>query len=150
MNGWGGARNRKFSEEQLEEIKVVLWELCKANPTIHIQEYQKEIGRKLDIAISATSIRRIFKKWRWSWKNVEYKQINKYTHENIINYGNYLLWLNSQHWKHLKYLDEAHFVNRGMIAPFLISHTCRFMPETGIVPSWSPYPFDPIKKIQPW
>jgi hypothetical protein len=110
---WGGTRTRKFSESELLDIKSKLWLICKSNPTTHIHEYQRKIRTSLQLNISETYIRNIFKSWRWSWKNVEYKQTHKYKPENIARYGKYLLWVAEQDWKKLKFLDEAHFVNRS-------------------------------------
>ncbi len=148
-NSWGGCRNRKFSAVQMEKIKELLWAYCKKNPTLQILEYQQEILKKLHLSISASTIRRIFKQWKWTWKNVEYKQINKYNHENIVYYGKYLLWLSEQiNWKHIKFLDEAHFVNRGNNGHLLIiSNFLRSLPKTGSLSCWASSDFIPNTTI---
>jgi len=70
----------------------------------HVQELGYDCEREF--------IRRIFKAWRWSWKKPAYKQIQKYTPENIERYNAYGAWILEQDLKKIKFMDEVHFVSK--------------------------------------
>jgi len=59
-------------------------------------------------------VSRLFKKWRWSYKTPERKQILKYTKENISYYGTYITTAYCIPWDRLKFMDEGHFVSKDL------------------------------------
>jgi hypothetical protein len=56
----------------------------------------------------------MFKHWRWSWKIPVYKQIQKYTEENIEYYQEYLLNVFSIPMSRLKFMDEVSFSKKDV------------------------------------
>ncbi len=110
---WGGHRWSKFNFVDTIFIRLYLWILVEEDPSLTLQEYASQISA-VGFSVSRNYIRRIFRSWKWSWKVPIYKQIAKYTIENISYYGNYLSWiLNLPSWLNIKYLDEVHFKNKG-------------------------------------
>jgi len=59
-------------------------------------------------------VRQIFKSWKWSWKKPSYKQLQKYTPENIRRYYAYADWIVEQDLSKLKFMDEVHFVTKDV------------------------------------
>ncbi len=53
--------------------------------------------------------------WKWSWKKPAYKQLLKYTPENLRRYQDYVNWIAEQDLTKLKFMDEVHFVAEGML-----------------------------------
>jgi len=64
--------------------------------------------------INRMYVSRLFKKWRWSYKTPERKQILKYTKENISYYGTYITTAYCIPWDRLKFMDEGHFVSKDL------------------------------------
>eukprot|EP01118_Nematostelium_gracile_P002185 TRINITY_DN12414_c0_g1_i1.p1 TRINITY_DN12414_c0_g1~~TRINITY_DN12414_c0_g1_i1.p1 ORF type:complete len:142 (-),score=9.88 TRINITY_DN12414_c0_g1_i1:223-648(-) len=70
----GAEGNCKFSPSDYEQIQIILWSTLQISPTRSLHEL-KLILRRHDYLISETSIRKIFKAWRWSFKKPAYKQV---------------------------------------------------------------------------
>jgi hypothetical protein len=60
-------------------------------------------------ATDARWIERTFKRWRWSYKSVKYKNPLKYTAANLRYYLQYVSNIVNYPWASLKFLDEARF-----------------------------------------
>jgi transposase len=120
LQPYGGARNQKWDEEEKQEIeeKLLCWISNQPDMTMHeIVANFLAVG----ITISARSISRIFKRWKWSSKVPIYKQLAKYKPENLEQYLQYLDWIVSipvPDWSKLKYLDESSFAPRGKFIHF--------------------------------
>lgn len=113
----GGPREEcfKFSIEEKQRLEHLLLLLAKENPTWKLREYKERL-ETLDVSVSKEYIRRIFKSWGLSWKKAQYKHPNRYTSRNLQYYKKYLRWTSLlSSWKHVKFLDESHFVNKGNI-----------------------------------
>ena len=63
-------------------------------------------------SVSKSTIQRIFRSWRWSWKVPLYHQLHKYTPENINRYCQYMIWIKQCDLSTIKFIDESHFVPR--------------------------------------
>ena len=93
----------------------MLWDVNKTNPTSHIQSICQELHEYTGLNVSATYVKNVFKKWRWSWKKPQFKQINKYSIKNISYYADFLSWLYSvPNIRQVKFLDEVHFMSKGV------------------------------------
>jgi len=68
----------------------------------------------LGLKISQTTIRRIFTSWRWSWKTPQYKQLHKYTAQNIDYYFRFGIWIRTLDASKCKFIDESHFVSKNL------------------------------------
>jgi hypothetical protein len=65
-------------------------------------------------------IREIFKQWKWSWKKPSFKQLQKYTPDNLEKYAAYVKWIPLQDLSKLKFMDEVHFVAKGMLCAMFV------------------------------
>ena len=111
---WGGWRWSKYSIVDNVFIRLLLWTLIQEDPFLTLQEYASALT-SFNFNVSRNYVRRIFHSWNWSWKVPIYKQIAKYSLENILYYGNYLSWiLNLPTWLNIKYLDKVHFKQKGI------------------------------------
>jgi hypothetical protein len=59
-------------------------------------------------------IERVFKRWKFSSKNVKYKNVRKFTNANIRYYLEYTTAIVNLPVLNLKYLDEARFESRSL------------------------------------
>lgn len=106
-------RNYKFSEVDHQCIRALLWLAVNEDPTRKLNEFVREL-HEAGYNCSRETVRCIFHEWRWSWKRPSFKQLNKYTEANIERYQNYIDWILEQNLLHVKFVDEVHFVNKGM------------------------------------
>jgi len=105
-------RVKKFSPEEEEQVSTLIWNKCKAEPFTTLGEYRQYLTEK-GFNVSKSYLQRLFKKWRWSWKKPGKVQIQKYTHENMKYYFEWIIGIQGIPWKRLKFLDEAHCVSKG-------------------------------------
>lgn len=99
-------------------IELALWENVQTNPIQNIRDLVKDL-RSYGCNFSARYVKCIFKRWKWSWKKPQFKQLNKYSIKNIEYYGSFVFWLHSlTDWKQVKFLDEVHFVSKGIVVHF--------------------------------
>ena len=82
----------KFRGFSLFIIKRTLWILLKNNPLLQLGELVT-IMKQLGISINRMWISRQLKKWCWTFKKPNYKQIWKYTNKNINYYLRYMVWI---------------------------------------------------------
>jgi hypothetical protein len=104
-------RNVKFTIAQHKKIRAYLWVLCKEDPTRHLNDYVHELA-EIGFSVSTEFVRQIFIGWKWSFKKPSYKQMLKYTKDNMKRYKDYIEWIALQDLKKLKFLDEVHFVSK--------------------------------------
>jgi hypothetical protein len=114
----GGIRKVKFSTQQLTNITSVIWQFVHDHPRTTRSSIVRQVGQTLNVSISPTTISRLFRAWGWSWKIPSHVQLQKFTAKNIRRYVNFIVWVLSVPWTHLKFLDEAHFVSRGIKSRF--------------------------------
>lgn len=77
----------RFSDPQTKlRLSAFLWWQCQRKPTTKLKEYCRKVQQFLNLKVSVTTIRRIFRSWRWTFKKPDYKQIQKYSNENISYY----------------------------------------------------------------
>ncbi|MHB1873221.1 MAG: hypothetical protein ACYCT1_20605 [Steroidobacteraceae bacterium] len=107
-------RKIKFTETDKKVISFLLWLKIQEDPTQHISDYVSFLEEH-EFFCSREYVRQIFKCWRWSFKRPTTKQIQKYSQKNVEYYYGYVSWLQNQNWIHLKFMDEVHFVSRGLI-----------------------------------
>jgi len=77
-------------------------------------EYQQAVLSQHGLYCSRTRISGIFKKWGWSFRKPDHKQLNKYSAKNIQYYYRFVTALQNIDPKKLKYADECHFVSREL------------------------------------
>ncbi len=71
---------------------------------------------RLGVRVSRAWLSRMFRRWRWSFKKLNHKHVDKYTPRNIAYYGQYLAYIRTVPMNRIKYMDEASFSSRGMNA----------------------------------
>ncbi len=127
-------RWEKFSLLEKQQIEALLWLNVKGDPKRDIREHQSFLST-VGFDCSREYIRKIFVRWRWSWKVPEYQQIDKYTLTNQRYYVNYLSWLYSfrGNWRNIKFTDEVSFENRGNINPVLSLTSSLSLEKMGVI-----------------
>lgn len=83
-------------------------------PTTTINEYISKIKEKHKLKVSHSTLSKLFRSWRWSWKKPEFKQLHKYTPKNIEYYATYLTSIREIPLHKLKFADECHLVSRQL------------------------------------
>jgi hypothetical protein len=63
--------------------------------------------------VSAGWLSGLIKSWGYSFKKVEYRQMNKFTDENMRYYATFIESMQHIPYKRLKFLDESHFKSKG-------------------------------------
>jgi hypothetical protein len=96
-----------------------LWVFCNENPTYKLGDYRFKL-LELGYDCNRDYIRAIFKEWKWSWKRPSFKQLQKYTPENMGKYAAYVAWIAMQDLTKMKFMDEVHFVSKGMLYPLVM------------------------------
>jgi hypothetical protein len=98
---------------QQAQLEAVLWISVRENPckpmTIHRLFLQQH-----GFDCQAQFIAHIFRRWGWTWKKPIRRQIEKYSHHNILNYLDFLWGVNELPFERIKFLDEAHFVSKDL------------------------------------
>lgn len=95
-------------------MEIILWFYITNDPTQKLADLVA-ILECHHFVCSKELVRQIFKKWRWTWKKASYSQLNKYTVKNIQYYGDYMYWINHQDRMKIKFMDEVHFVPKGIL-----------------------------------
>jgi len=75
----GGARNYKFSADLRIAIENLIWSEVSNDPTNTILFYVFRIKHLLRVTVSRNYVERIFRKWRWSWKILDVRKMEKYS-----------------------------------------------------------------------
>lgn len=57
-----------------------------------------------------------------SWKKPDFKQLQKYTQDNLEKYDAYVKWIAQQDLSKLKFMDEVHFVSKSMYNSTHLTH----------------------------
>ena len=70
--------------------------------------------QRLGYNVSVSTIRRIFKRWGWSYKSPSVVQLQKYSLSNLCYYFNYLMDVATIPYSKIKFLDECHFAHRAL------------------------------------
>ncbi|KAN0052991.1 hypothetical protein ACTA71_012472 [Dictyostelium dimigraforme] len=74
-SGHGGKGYSKYPEEVQNDIEDLLFETIIEDPLLRVAEIKRKLENH-NVSLSATSIKGIFKKWKWSFKKPDMKQIN--------------------------------------------------------------------------
>lgn len=116
---YGGARKYKWHGEDLHHLRQALWTILQLNPLAGISDFQNALAEEFDyppeLIPSSGWLSEEFKRWGWSFTKPDYRQIHKYTKENIQYYCTYLYNIQNIAWDKIKFADESHFDSRGMI-----------------------------------
>jgi hypothetical protein len=81
--------------------------------------------------VSTGWLSNLIKLWGYSFKKVEYRQLNKFTPENMAYYTSFIALMQQIPFSRLKFLDESHFKSKGSEKKFttLIRFTYQFILE---------------------
>jgi transposase len=111
----GGLHNPVWDQETKIALEAIVWTLISENPFLGLKDLQKKIFTLRGQRVSKAWLSKLFKRWKWSLKKPDWKQIQKYTPENIDYYLNFVLWIQTlPSWTNIKTFDEAHFRSRDM------------------------------------
>jgi hypothetical protein len=108
----GGARNTLLDDQEQAVCEFILWLEVKSNPARRPAEFARKL-QELEAPVNVGWVRRVFKRWRYTQKNIRWRSPDKYTASNIINYAAYCDWFTAAPLARCKFLDEAHFVRGG-------------------------------------
>jgi hypothetical protein len=78
-----------------------------------LYDISSQLSSRFGCAINRSWVCRMYKRWRWSFKNTNYKHIHKYQWANIHLYGHYLVYTRSLQMMRIKFMDEASFSSRS-------------------------------------
>jgi len=107
-NSHGGARNVLFKPHERLVAEQILILSATSDPTRKISDYVNLL-KDCGFPVGREWVRLIFKKFGYSWKLPRYKQIQKFTAENMEYYLAFLFWITKQDVSKFKYMDEVHF-----------------------------------------
>eukprot|EP01119_Soliformovum_irregulare_P010156 TRINITY_DN2479_c0_g1_i3.p1 TRINITY_DN2479_c0_g1~~TRINITY_DN2479_c0_g1_i3.p1 ORF type:complete len:134 (-),score=11.93 TRINITY_DN2479_c0_g1_i3:489-890(-) len=106
----GGKRYETWGPEERHKMHFLIWSFVKRDPARSFQEVKHHLSQN-GIELSRTTIRRVFKEWRWSFKAVEYKQKNKFTVDNAKRYVTFIRFLCMIDHRKLKFMDEVRWLD---------------------------------------
>ena len=109
---WGGAGRQGYSPADFNQIRRIIGVLLLENQQPNLLEISTELRRR-GFPYSRSSISRLLKKWRWSFKIPTVFQRMKYTEDNILYYNEFLEWFVRTDPIRIKFVDEVHFDKRG-------------------------------------
>ena len=72
-----------------------------------------QLSLRFQQRISRSWVSRMYKRWRWSFKNVSHKHLRKYLWPNLLRYSRYLVQIRGIQQARIKFMDEASFSSRG-------------------------------------
>ncbi len=78
-----------------------------------LYELASQLSSRFGVSISRSWVCRMFKRWRWTFKNVSQKHTNKFHWNNIRTYGHFLVHVRNVPMVRIKYCDEASFASRS-------------------------------------
>jgi len=111
----GGIRRFIFSPEELPTVRSFLWK------SILLLGDYTSLSLLSDIAsytfsrgVSTEVLSRLMTSFRWSWRIPSRVQIMKYTPTNLQRYYQFVLWIQEQDWRTIKFADESHVVSKDL------------------------------------
>jgi len=113
-NKHGGPRVQKLKEEEKQRLEILLFSMCRQNALFSLNSYHRRATDQ-GFQVSKSYIARIFRSWRWSFHKPTRYQFQKFTHQNIQYYGEYIISIQKLPWKSLKFVDEASFSTRKLL-----------------------------------
>lgn len=108
----GGARNTLLDDTEETVAEYLLWLEVQTNPARRASEFARAL-QLLAVPVNVGWVRRVFKRWRFTFKNVRWRSPDKYSISNILNYAAYCDWFTTTILSRCKFLDEAHFQRGG-------------------------------------
>lgn len=108
----GGARNFAFTPEEERFVDAALWRALCANPTGMLDEFAVSIASDTNLVANSRWISRTLVRWGFSRKIALYKQILKYTLQNVQYYATFVTRILEIDPFRLKFADESHFASR--------------------------------------
>jgi len=111
----GGARDSRsrFDANELLFVEWLLLAAIRFNPLQTIGQL-RSVLQSFGVDIAENWIKRTFHRWGWSCKHPRYKQINKFTMDNMLYTGHFLWEVRGRSPIQLKYLDESHFDSKEL------------------------------------
>lgn len=109
----GGKRYEYFSTEDCFIIDLCVYSFLEKNCSVTrdtIRNFLQSIGYE----VTLMHITRLGKRWKYSFKKPSTISINKFTSENMLRYGQYMNWVETKDFGHLKFLDESSFNAKRM------------------------------------
>jgi len=71
------------------------------------------LSSRFQCSITRSWVCRMYKRWRWTFKNTSQKHIHKYLWSNLVLYGRYLVYIRSIQQRRIKFMDESSFSSRS-------------------------------------
>lgn len=117
MGARGGAREGRFSYTPETDllIRLNVLRIVNFDPVTTVGEIRLRVINNLGIQISTSYIQRIFQGWNWSWKRPVYVNLRKFRPDNLEVYAAHLVHIKEIDWRHLKYVDESHFISKSCL-----------------------------------
>jgi transposase len=115
----GGRRPREgwpvWEGERFETLQRIVRAIFDEYPNISFAELVSLTSELWDEA-TEWGVRRVLKKWNWSWKVPATVQLNKFTGKNLRRYIKYMETRSTIPDFKVLYLDESHFDSRSKLA----------------------------------
>jgi hypothetical protein len=90
-----------------------------------LYELASQLSSRFGVSISRSWVCRMFRRWRWTFKDVSQKHTNKFHWNNIRAYGHFLVHVRNVPMVRIKYCDEASFASRSKCSTCSSEiHTC--------------------------
>ena len=110
-SSWCGDRTSKYPLLK-NHLRSWIWNFLKKNPASSLNEI-KNFLNELGVQYSRSTISRLLKMWRWSFKVPSSVQKEKFTIRNMTYYIKFCRWLKLADLTNVKFIDEVHFDPRG-------------------------------------
>lgn len=106
-----------FSQTYIPRLNFVVYCLCYwlfsflLRRTLH--SMSSLLSSRFRCHITRTWVCRMYKRWRWTFKNTSQKHIHKFMWANLVLYGRYLVYIRNIQQGRIKFMDEASFSSRS-------------------------------------
>lgn len=112
-NPHGGVRSvTKFPEHQNDNLMKLVMFLLFEKPTLNLNQLRVEMMRRLGYSFSKSVLSKFLRKNHWTWRIPTRIQLHKYSIANKKNYAHYISSIMQVPVEKIKYMDEAHVVER--------------------------------------
>ncbi|KYQ96792.1 hypothetical protein DLAC_04092 [Tieghemostelium lacteum] len=113
---------RKTTEiSGLPKSSIKYWRRKLRDPSFHSKSWGGTRGCHLTqvqrigaAKIIESYVRDILREMNWCFKVPEYKQVHKFTQDNMVLHAGHLFYTNTNDWSRYVFLDEVHFNSRDL------------------------------------
>jgi hypothetical protein len=118
---WGGIRRAVFSADELPMLQQSIFDIVQQYPHTTLKLLCILLSNKFFRFVAASTLSRILRSWKWSWKVPALVQLSKYKLSNVMYYTQFVNFVQNTYWPRLKFADEGHIVERALRGKRILS-----------------------------